>query len=154
MNIIIGSIGKESENWQHEAIQFYAKRIGSFATLKEITHTAPKRLNRPIEAMRQQEHQLLTTTLPKQRYTIVLDERGKTLSSHQLAQLIDGATMHCSTIAFLLGGADGHAAITRQEADKVIALSAFTLPHILAKIMLYEQVYRSLSIIHQHPYHR
>jgi 23S rRNA (pseudouridine1915-N3)-methyltransferase len=154
VNIIISSIGKETETWQSQALSFYTKRIRTFATLKDQTYPTPKRLNRPVELLKAQERESLISALPKQCFTYVLDERGQVLTSQKLAQSIEMATMQCSNIAFLLGGPDGHAPQTRDCADKIIALSAFTLPHILAKIMLCEQVYRALSIIHQHPYHR
>lgn len=154
VNIIISSIGKETETWQSEALHFYGKRIRSFATLKDCTHPTPKRHNRAVALLKAQEHEQLISVLPKQCYIFVLDERGQNLNSQKLASCMETATMQCSTVAFLVGGPDGHTPMAYDCADKIIALSAFTLPHILAKIMLYEQVYRALSIINQHPYHR
>ncbi len=86
---------------------------------------------------------------------VLLDERGKQLSSEQFAQLLgkwrdDGVR----EARFLIGAADGHGAPARDQADLLIAFGAMTWPHMLARAMLAEQLWRATSILAGHPYHR
>lgn len=87
--------------------------------------------------------------------TIVLDERGRDLPSAELAALIgrwrdDGAR----ELRFLIGAADGHDDATRARADLLLGFGRATWPHMLVRAMLAEQIYRALSILDGHPYHR
>ena len=87
--------------------------------------------------------------------TVLLDERGKDLSSEKLAAILgrwrDDGMRECR---FVLGAADGHAAEERAEADLLLAFGSATWPHLLARAMLAEQLYRATTIIAGHPYHR
>lgn len=87
--------------------------------------------------------------------TILLDERGKDLSSARLAETLsrwrdDGVR----ETRFILGAADGHSPEDRAEADLLLAFGSATWPHMLARAMLLEQLYRATSILAGHPYHR
>lgn len=87
--------------------------------------------------------------------TVVLDERGRSLPSTELAAILgrwrdDGVR----EVRFLLGPADGHDPETRDRADLVLAFGPATWPHLLARVMLAEQLYRAWSILGGHPYHR
>ena len=87
--------------------------------------------------------------------TVLLDERGKDLSSEQLAAILgrwrDDGMRECR---FVLGAADGHTAEERAEADLLLGFGSATWPHLLARAMLAEQLYRATTIIAGHPYHR
>ena len=87
--------------------------------------------------------------------TVVLDERGKTLASSELAALLerwrDGGKRE---VRFLIGAADGHDEQQREGADLLLSFGAATWPHLLARAMLAEQVFRATSILANHPYHR
>ncbi len=87
--------------------------------------------------------------------TIVLDERGKALPSDMLAKQLgtwrdDGVR----EVRFLIGGADGHNEATRGKADLLLSFGPATWPHMLARAMLTEQLYRAETILRAHPYHR
>ncbi len=87
--------------------------------------------------------------------TVLLDERGEQLASEELAQLLgrwrdDGIR----EARFLIGAADGHDAGERENADLLLAFGAATWPHLLARAMLMEQLFRATSILAGHPYHR
>ena len=86
---------------------------------------------------------------------VALDERGKTLSSPDFARLIarerDGGT---SEMAFLIGGADGHADAVRKAARHTLSFGPMVWPHMLVRVMLAEQLYRAISILSGSPYHR
>jgi 23S rRNA (pseudouridine1915-N3)-methyltransferase len=79
---------------------------------------------------------------------IVLDERGKDYSTEQFAKLLHAPS------AFVIGGADGLSAETKAAADILLRLSAMTLPHALAQVILLEQLYRAATLLAGHPYHR
>lgn len=86
---------------------------------------------------------------------VVLDERGRQLTSEEFATLIgrwrdDGVR----EVRFLIGAADGHGAELRDKADLLIGFGAMTWPHMLARVMLAEQLWRATSILAGHPYHR
>ena len=87
--------------------------------------------------------------------TILLDERGQDLSSEELAALLDRwRDDRVRETRFLLGAADGHESAARTGADLVLAFGRATWPHLLARAMLAEQLYRATSILAGHPYHR
>jgi len=85
---------------------------------------------------------------PKGAKRVVLDERCRDLTTVEFSKLLQ------SEAAFLIGGADGLSAATKQGADTVIKLSSLTLPHALAQVVLLEQIYRAATLLVGHPYHR
>jgi len=87
------------------------------------------------------------------RWKVLLDERGDTPTSEQLAKLLRKWTMAHGEVAFLVGDAYGPHAPTKATADVSLALSALTLPHQLAHLLLIEQLYRAASILAGSPYH-
>ena len=109
--------------------------------------TAPSRIA--------EESRLIAGALPQKAFSIVLDERGKTLSSEAFSTLlrkhIDGGTQD---LAFVIGGPDGHAPQTREHAGLLLSFGAMTWPHRLVRVLLFEQIYRAVTIMVNHPYHR
>ena len=93
--------------------------------------------------------------LPANSITVVLDERGKALTSTELAKKLetwrDGAKREAR---FLIGAADGHAEEQRRSADLLLSFGPATWPHLLVRVMLAEQLFRATSILANHPYHR
>ncbi|WP_395688048.1 23S rRNA (pseudouridine(1915)-N(3))-methyltransferase RlmH [Aestuariivirga sp.] len=101
------------------------------------------------------EARLIASALPPRSFRVVLDERGKALASQAFAdvlrrQLNDGT----GDMAFLIGGPDGHAAELREAADLTLSFGPMTWPHRLVRVMLLEQLYRAITILAGHPYHR
>lgn len=86
--------------------------------------------------------------LPKGVRIIALDERGKEMTTRQFAALLQEPS------AFVIGGPDGLSNELKSAADMLIRLSAMTLPHALAQVILLEQLYRAASLLTRHPYHR
>jgi 23S rRNA (pseudouridine1915-N3)-methyltransferase len=86
--------------------------------------------------------------LPKGTRLVALDERGKEMSTAQFARLL------CVPTAFVIGGAEGLSAATKSRAPLLLRLSAMTLPHALAQVVLLEQIYRAATLLTGHPYHR
>ena len=85
---------------------------------------------------------------PRNFRVVALDEKGKDLTTEQFSTLLQQQT------AFVIGGADGLDAKVKKEAALVLRLSALTLPHALAQVVLLEQIYRAATLLTGHPYHR
>lgn len=90
----------------------------------------------------------LQAAVPKGARLVLLDERGKDLTTRQFAALLGAET------AFAIGGADGFSDGTRRAAGLVVRLSSLTLAHALAQVVLLEQLYRAATLLTGHPYHR
>lgn len=147
MKIIIRAIGKLRGSHM-ELFAEYQKRLG-----KELTHQEyepPKGLTGA--ALQAKEAVFLLADLPALP-TIVLDERGQDESSPAFAKRFAGWQERGGAV-FLLGGADGHAPAVRERADFLLSLGQKTWPHLLARVMLAEQIYRARQILAGHPYHR
>ncbi len=101
------------------------------------------------------EAQILWSAVPTSATVLVLDERGKSLSSEEFsAKIRKYADSGVNDLFFMIGGPDGHAPQTRDKANDLIALGPMVWPHRLVRIMLLEQIYRSVTIMVNHPYHR
>lgn len=87
--------------------------------------------------------------------TVALDERGKALSSSDLAKLLEGwRDSGKREVRFLIGAADGHDKVDRAVADLLLSFGPATWPHLLVRAMLAEQLFRATSFLAGHPYHR
>jgi 23S rRNA (pseudouridine1915-N3)-methyltransferase len=136
----------------HEALaRHYAERITWPLSLREIEEKRPL----PPAELVEREAALLLAAAPKGAALVALDARGKSLGSEEFAQRLarwrDSGT---SDVAFIIGGAEGLADRVLKEAQLVLSLGAMTWPHLLARGMLLEQLYRAQQIIAGHPYHR
>ena len=130
-----GKIGRSPES---DLVDRYLKRITWPTKLTEL----PDRGGKMPEAQ-------------ANSVTIVLDERGKALSSAELAGKLEGWRDSGKREArFLIGAADGHEEEQRKEADLLLSFGSATWPHLLVRAMLAEQLYRAASILAKHPYHR
>jgi 23S rRNA (pseudouridine1915-N3)-methyltransferase len=90
----------------------------------------------------------------KERHRLViLDSRGKQLSSEELADFLGREQLHSVPLLFAIGAADGFSEDARREASFVLSLGRMTLPHELARVVLLEQLYRGFTILKNHPYH-
>lgn len=90
----------------------------------------------------------LRAVLPRNARLVALDERGRDYTTRQFAALLKNET------AFVIGGADGLDASIKNDAQILLRLSALTLPHALAQVVLLEQLYRAATLLTGHPYHR
>jgi 23S rRNA (pseudouridine1915-N3)-methyltransferase len=150
MKITVLAIGKargvEAE-WGGE----YLKRLGKDVEVHEFS--ASKSLP-PAEAQRA-EAQLLIKAIPDKSLVVLLDERGKSLSSREFAsQLSAWQDQGVSNLVFIIGGADGVTSDVRLRAGYTICFGRLTWPHKLVRVMLLEQIYRARQILAGHPYHR
>jgi 23S rRNA (pseudouridine1915-N3)-methyltransferase len=101
-----------------------------------------------VERVALKDERRLVAALPKNARLIALDERGREFTTAQFAKLLDLPG------AFVIGGADGLSQATKRDAAITLRLSAMTLPHALAQVLLLEQLYRAATFRTGHPYHR
>jgi len=114
-----------------------------------------KRITWPVKHTELPDKGGVIPPLPAQARRVLLDERGRTMSSEDFAALLgrwrdDGVR----EVRFEIGAADGHGDDGRAQADVLIGFGAMTWPHLLARAMLAEQIYRATAILAGHPYHR
>lgn len=152
MHIIISSIGKLKKNApEYELINTYLKRTKWDVEIKE--YEEKKALSG--QALKNAEAELLLSAIPPKAKVIALDEHGQTLSSRELSNTIKTwQTNGTDTIAFLIGGSDGHGEKVKEQADLTLSFGRMTLPHFLMRVVLAEQIYRTKTILDGHPYHR
>lgn len=145
MRATIIAIGKCKSNSPEAAIiAEYIKRSSWDVVIKEKDNSN-----------QQDEAKFLQESIPHNAKVVVLDERGVNISSIELAQKTENWVLNgCSDICFLIGGADGHIQSTRDRADLILSFGKLTLPHMLMRAVLAEQIYRIQTIIAHHPYHR
>jgi 23S rRNA (pseudouridine1915-N3)-methyltransferase len=96
----------------------------------------------------------IARAVPRGASRVALDERGREFTTAELARWLAAQRQDGRDIAFLIGGADGLAPAAKSGSGPVLRLSAMTLPHGLARVLLAEQLYRAASILNHHPYHR
>jgi 23S rRNA (pseudouridine1915-N3)-methyltransferase len=129
-----GKIGRSPEA---ELVDRYLKRIAWPTKLTELSEKAP------------------TPPAPPGSMTVLLDEKGKALSSMELAKTLEQwRDRGVREARFIIGAADGHSPEARASADLLISFGPATWPHLLVRAMLAEQLFRATSILANHPYHR
>lgn len=152
MNILISAIGKMKKKSPEEALMNeYIQKTRWPVVVKEQEE------KRALEGehLKAAESELLLASVPAGAKIVALDESGKLLSSRELAmQLCEWQDQGAGTVVFLIGGANGHAEALKQRADLKLSFGRMTLPHMLARVVLAEQIYRAKSILDGHPYHR
>lgn len=128
-----------------------ARHTGRALGIRDVTVSA----HEAKTSNAQLETDILLNAIPTGAHVWVLDERGKALPTPRWAQNIDALKANgCSDMCFLIGGADGHTDQLRKRADKLISFGPNVWPHKLVRVMVAEQIYRALSILAGHPYHR
>lgn len=158
MRITIAAVGRLKDDAERVLVDRYLKRFGAAKAIGfgPIGEYETPESRRPAASERQaEEAQRLLKSAGDADLIVVLDERGKALTSAAFAQWLgarrDDGRRHA---AFLIGGADGHGDAVRKAAHLTLSLGAMTLPHGLARAVLAEQVYRAATILAGHPYHR
>lgn len=150
MKIDIIAIGLLRKGALFDIFQDYQKRVQWTVTLIEsdskIKDAKPRQKDEQDKILKQ---------LNPQAFIIALDERGKSFSSSEFAQKIEHIqNTGYSHIQFILGGADGLTDDVRARSNLLLSFGKQTWPHMLARVMLLEQIYRAQQILAGHPYHR
>lgn len=155
MHIHLIAIGKGMPSWVNDGMLEYSQRLRHpwSLSLHEIASPSSAKQGNTVKRVVQEGEKLLSA-VPDGARIIALDENGKQWTTSQLAQRWQDHALVTRDIALLVGGADGHSAACLSAADERWSLSAMTLPHMLVRVILAEQVYRIWSVIQHHPYHR
>jgi len=155
MKLLIVAVGVRMPRWVDDAVAEYAKRMPRTARL-EISEVRPepRDTGKPVKQMLALEAGRIAAAVPERSTTVALDERGREFTSAALARWLGRRIDENIDTAFLIGGPDGLAAPVKEAAELTLRLSAMTLPHGLARVLLAEQLYRAASILRNHPYHR
>lgn len=155
MKFHILAVGNKMPGWIEDAFGEYEKRMPREARimLREIK-PEKRESGKSVSQIRDAEAARIKAVMPQDAFSTVLDERGSQLSTMDFAHLIESWMAEGRDAAFVIGGADGVTPELRNGADRVLSFSKMTLPHGLVRVMLAEQLYRAVSVINHHPYHR
>jgi len=151
MRFLIAAVGRGGKGPEQALFAHYAARLRPPIEIREVEERRPL----PTADRQAREAEKLLATVPSGARVVALDERGKSLTSPDLAATL-GAWRDQGTpaVAFLIGGADGHDESVRRRADLVLNLGRLTWPHLLVRGLVAEQIYRAQCILDGHPYHR
>jgi len=149
------AIGERAPAWVAEGFAEYRKRLSHWLPL-DLIEIAPGQRGKgrdPARAMREESARALAA-VPAGHCLIALDGRGKMHTSEHLAIRLEHWRSQGRDLAFLIGGPEGHAPEVIARADELWSLGPLTLPHMLVRLVLAEQLYRAAAMLAGHPYHR
>ena len=158
MKITLACVGKIKEKYLTAGIEEFTKRLTPLCKLETIAINEERMPEDPSPAEKEQvlgrETERLLAVIPQNSYVIVLDVKGKLISSEELAAKFDklalGGNSH---ITFVIGGAFGYTDALRKRADETISFSRMTFTHQMIRLLLIEQIYRAFKISRGEKYH-
>ena len=155
MHVEIWSVGKENEAFIEDGLKYYFQKIKPWNAIDLVLLNIPKKAaTTDIERSKLQEGELVLKKLQPHHYLILLDEKGKQLTSpqwaHQFQQCMNQGT---KTLVLLIGGAFGVTENIKKRANQCWSLSNLVFPHQMVRLIVAEQVYRAFSILNNSPYH-
>jgi 23S rRNA (pseudouridine1915-N3)-methyltransferase len=155
MRIRILAIGSRMPRWVEEAVEDYTRRLGpklkvTWTEIPAGQRTAGRDAARAVSI----ESERLLAALRADEFVVALDERGKLLSTRELADWLHQRMQDGRDLVFVIGGPDGLAAEVLARSDLKLSLSKLTFPHALVRVVLAEQLYRAHTVLTGHPYHR
>ena len=155
MKIRLLVIGTRPEDWVADAVNLYLTRMPAHLKLEivEIPLSLRSSGGNPDIAKAKEGQRILQRVKP-QDFVVTLDERGRGWSSVDLARELEGWQNHHPSIVFVIGGPEGLSSEVSQRANQSWSLSALTLPHGMARVIVVEQLYRAWTILQGHPYHK
>ena len=155
MKVQIWSFGKEHESYVREGIQLFSDRLKHYCDFEfKILNAGKGTSTLPETELKKKEAKVLLSILEPQHVLVVLDERGKDLSSMQLSAFLQNhQTIASRTLVCLIGGAYGIDESVLLKARNVFSLSKLTFPHQLVRLILAEQLYRAFAILNNEKYH-
>ena len=157
MRIFLGCVGRLKAGPEQELCSDYLARASALGPGLGLTgfHLTEVEEKNKSAGLKEREAAKLLAAIPETALIVALDERGSCMGSEKFADWIgrerDSGT---ADMAFLIGGADGLSPQIRERAAKTLAFGPQTWPHMLARVMLTEQLYRAVTILAGHPYHR
>lgn len=153
MRFTIIAVGRMRDKALGRVTDDYVRRLSRYGRADVVEVREAKGAD--ADTVRRRESEALRAATPSGAWTVVMDERGDTVTSEQLAERFAQLALHGrSHVALLIGGAFGHDPALRDAADWVWSLTPLTLPHELARLVLSEQLYRAMTIQRGEPYHK
>ena len=157
-NVTVVTVGTLKEGYLREAVAEYKKRLSQYAKVEEI-EIKEERINNEdnraeIETALTKEAEKILAAIPKDSLKIALCVEGKQYSSEELAKLIGEGNDRGGKIAFVIGSSYGLSEKVKKECDVRLSFSKLTFPHQLMKVILFESVYRSFTILAGKRYHK
>jgi 23S rRNA (pseudouridine1915-N3)-methyltransferase len=153
--LLIVAVGIRMPHWVCDGYEEFARRMPRELALELVEiKPEPRSSGKPLAALLAAEAARIAQALPARCRRVVLDERGQDMTTQQLAGLIETWMGEGEDVAFIIGGADGLAPEVKAAARATLRLSSLTLPHALVRVVLAEQLYRAVSLLRNHPYHR
>lgn len=159
MRVTICAVGRLKSGPERDLSARYIDRFAKFGPshgldFNRVIELAESRASNANTRMRE-ESAAIEAAIPGDSLLVVLDERGKTPSSEQFADMLGNwRDRGRRDLAIVIGGADGHDEALRSRADSVLSFGRMTWPHQVVRILLAEQLYRAATILAGHPYHR
>jgi len=151
LRLLIAAVGRVRSGPLADLQSEYLKRLGPSISIKEVEERRPS----SASERKVREAALLLAAVPDDALLVALDERGQTLTSAVFADRLERwRTGGPKSLAFVIGGADGLPQPVVHRAHFTLSLGAMTWPHLLARILLLQQLYRAQQILAGHPYHR
>ena len=149
------AVGERAPAWVAQGFAEYQKRLSHWLPL-ELVEIEPGMRGKGRDAARAMHDEGLRvlSALPKQAQVIALEGRGKAYSSEELAQRLEHWRGQGRDVTLLIGGPDGHSPDVIGRADETWSLGPLTLPHMLVRLLVAEQLYRAAALLANHPYHR
>lgn len=152
--IQIIAIGKIKEKAMQSMIEEYAKRLKPIHTISMVELPNSVKKDSDVKGIVDDESQRILEKIDEKTFVILLDLKGKDLSSPEMSEKLIDVIDRGLNIAFIIGGSHGVSDLVRQRAQFRWKISNLTFPHQLIRVMLYEQIYRMFMISKNHPYHK
>jgi 23S rRNA (pseudouridine1915-N3)-methyltransferase len=154
VRLIVVAVGARMPRWVDEGFEEYARRMPRTLPLELVeVRPEPRAGGRTGAQLLAAEAGRIERALPARCRRVALDERGREFTTAAFARWLDAQKREGGDLAFMVGGADGLAETLKTGAT-LLRLSALTLPHGLARVVLAEQLYRATTILRGEPYHR
>jgi len=149
------AVGERAPAWVAEGFAEYRKRLSHWLPL-DLAEVEPGLRGKGRDAARAmaEEGARVLAAVPKGALVVALDGRGRAWSSEELAQRLQHWRNGGRDLALLVGGPEGHAPEVLEAADERWSLGPLTLPHMLVRLVVAEQLYRAAALLANHPYHR
>ena len=153
MKLVVASCSRAPFAWANEAVRDYLGRLAHYGPTDEWI-LKPSVFHGDVEAVQRDEGRRLLGRLKPGDHLVVLDERGTLLDTQGWAGILERcARQGCRRIIFALGGPYGHAAAVRERAGTCVSLTPLVLNHQVARVVVFEQLYRVQALLRGEPYH-
>ena len=155
MQVYILAVGEKPPSWIESGVHQYLTRMPKECRVKIITIANVKRSkSQSTEQLKLREQELLIKHTPKNSLRIALDEHGELWTTTDLANKLSQWMQSVPDVTLYIGGPDGLTKEFLAQTDFIWSLSSLTMPHMLVRVLLVEQLYRAWTINQGHPYHR